>query len=504
MNPGSPSPPRPDLKALQQGLAFPVVAAESKLRQALACAFAIFFTLLSPLCFSAVAEWKAGVASVTINPPLPMWMSGYGNRPGPAKEIALDLKAKALAIEHASGQRMVIVTTDLLGIPRVLREVVGEEVARLHHLPGHALIINASHTHCGPELRAVETSLSQADTNRASQVRGYQTELARRLVSVIGTALGELAPARLSYAHARAGFAMNRRANYALPKSDPRWNQVPNPDGPVDDTVPVLRVMSEDNRIRALLFGYACHNTTSNELAFHGDYAGFAQQQLETRYSGAVALFMSGCSGDQNPYPRHGSGQSGIALAKAHGQTLALAVEAALITTGAPLAGPLRSGLETVDLPYLPPPSRTELETRVASAQPATREQARVLLEILERQSRLPTSYPYPVQIVQFGSDLTLVALASEVVVDFSLRLKRELAGRAVWVSAYNNDFMGYIPSRRVHQEGGYEGGGALTYGAQTLYRAVHPNIWDPVVEDRVVNKVVELDRRLRHGAAAP
>jgi hypothetical protein len=102
------------------------------------------------------------------------------------------------------------------------------------------------------------------------------------------------------------------------------------------------------------------------------------------------------------------------------------------------------------------------------------------------------------VQLLRFGTDLTLVALASEAVVDFSLRLKRELPGPAVWVSAYNNDFMGYIPSRRVWDEGGYEGGGALTYSAQTLYRALHPNIWDPRVEELIVAKVLELQAQAK------
>src|SRR5688572_25244376 len=143
---------------------------------------------------AAVAEWKVGVASVSINPELPAWMSGYGNRPGPTEHIALELKAKALAIEHVSGQRVVIVTTDLLGIPRVLRASVGEQVARAYGLPNHALTINASHTHCGPELRAVETSLSRTDPRRAEQVARYQSELAARLVTVIGNALEKLAP----------------------------------------------------------------------------------------------------------------------------------------------------------------------------------------------------------------------------------------------------------------------------------------------------------------------
>jgi hypothetical protein len=452
---------------------------------------------------SAAADWKAGVASTSINPELPMWMSGYGNRPGPAPEIALDLKAKALAVEDVSGRRLVIVTTDLLGIPRVLRETVSRQVASAFGLPNHALIINASHTHCGPELRGVETSLSRVDAPRAAQVARYQAEVAARLVRLVGKALEGLAPAQLRWSVARAGFAMNRRANHSLPPGDPRHGKVPNPDGPVDHSVPVLQVNTTDNRPLALLFGYACHNTTSNETLLHGDYAGFAQQEIETRFPGATALFLSGCSGDQNPYPRHGSGRSGVMLAKLHGQTLALAVEAALAASPRLLSGPLRVGLDTVDLPYLAPPSRAELQSRLASVSRATSEYAKVLLEALDHDGRLPDSYPYPVQVVQFGADLTLVALASEVVVDFSLRLKRELSGRAVWVSAYNNDFMGYIPSRRVHQEGGYEGGGALTYGSQTLYRALHPGIWDPSVEDLIVAKVLELDRKLGRATEA-
>jgi hypothetical protein len=332
---------------------------------------------------------------------------------------------------------------------------------------------------------------------RTEKISSYQASVASKLVSLVGEALGRLAPARLQYCHARAGFAMNRRPNYSLPENDPQRGKVPNPDGPVDHDVPVLQITTDNNRVLALLFGYACHNTTSNEAVFHGDYAGFAQREIEGRFPGAIALFMSGCGGDQNPYPRHGGNRSGVALAALHGQTLALAVEAALMTSPRPLAGPLRVAMETVDLPYLTPPSRDELQTRRASTNRAVREYAEVLLEWLEREGRLPVSYPYPVQVVQFGAGLTLVALASEAVVDFSLRLKRELSGRNVWVSAYNNDFMGYIPSRRVHQEGGYEGGGALTYYGQTLYRAIHPNIWDPTVEERVVAKVMELDRKL-------
>ncbi|MCX7009534.1 MAG: hypothetical protein NTY53_20200, partial [Kiritimatiellaeota bacterium] len=83
----------------------------------------------------------------------------------------------------------------------------------------------------------------------------------------------------------------------------------------------------------------------------------------------------------------------------------------------------------------------------------------------------------------RFGADLTLVALGCEVVVDYALRLKKELTGEAaVWIAGYSNDYSGYIPSLRVLKEGGYE--------AQTG--------WADSVEERIIGKVHELYDRLK------
>jgi neutral ceramidase len=64
---------------------------------------------------------------------------------------------------------------------------------------------------------------------------------------------------------------------------------------------------------------------------------------------------------------------------------------------------------------------------------------------------------PYPVQAVRFNQDLAFLALGGEVVVDYSLRAKREFAGENLVVAGYCNDVMCYIPSQRVLREGGYE-----------------------------------------------
>jgi len=412
-------------------------------------------------------DWKAGLASVVITPEQSMWMAGYAARTKPSEGKVHDLYAKALALEDDQRTRLVIVTVDLIGITLSLREWLEKEVGQQYKLPPEGLLLSASHTHSGPVIRETKYSI-YGDTvyglspEHIQKSQQYVETLQQKLLQLVGQAIDSLAPARLGYTHARAGFAMNRRL-----KTEQGYRIRPNPDGPVDHDVPVLRIDGPDGELRAVLFGYACHNTTLSFYEFCGDYAGFAQQYLEEAHDGATAMFITGCGGDQNPYPR-----GTLTLAQQHGRALANAVEAALVSRARPVRGPIRAQ-----------------ETK--STNKYERRHAEALLKELEQTGKIRTTYPYLEQVVQFGNDLTIVALAGEAVVDYSLRLKAELAGPPVWVAAYCNDVFGYVPSLRVLQEGGYEGGGAMRYTPL-------PGPFAPSVEKRVVDKVHELVNKVR------
>jgi hypothetical protein len=84
------------------------------------------------------------------------------------------------------------------------------------------------------------------------------------------------------------------------------------------------------------------------------------------------------------------------------------------------------------------------------------------MLDTLARGETLPTAEPAPVHVVRLGS-LTFVTLSGEVAVDYALAIKRKYGDR-VWVAGYTDTVFGYVPSRRVLAEGGYEGGGAMLY----------------------------------------
>ncbi len=422
--------------------------------------------------------WKAGVATVVITPEQPMWMAGYAARNKPSEGKVHDLHGKALALEDAQGTRLVIVTADLIGFPREFRDQWEKEVGDRYKLSRESLFLNASHTHSGPELRAWRTTQAwDLPEGQIDLCKQYNEALRGKLVELVGRALADLSPAQLSYLHARAGFAMNRRS-----QTGGGYSIAPNSDGPVDHDVPVLRVDSPDGKLRALLFGYACHNTTLDFYQFCGDYAGFAQEYVEEAHPGTTALFMIGCGGDQNPTPRRT-----LDWAKQHGRALANGVEAALVSRSRTVGGPLRMVLDEVPLELEGPPSAEQLKQQVQSTDKYQKRNAEEVLSALEKTGRVPASYPYLVHVVQFGNDLTMIGLAGEVVVDYSLRLKKELAGAPVWVAGYTNDVFGYVPSRRVLEEGGYEARGAILYYGTML------TPFAPSVEERIIGKVHEL-----------
>jgi hypothetical protein len=429
--------------------------------------------------------WKAGAARIKITPDRNLWLSGFASRTTPSRGVRDDLFAKALALEDAAGSRLVIITYDLIGIPRTLRKSLARQCGEKLNLDSHALLLNASHTHSGPELRLHGVNGDDGDVKDEAASEAYGRELEQKSFQLISEALRALAPAKVDYVHARAGFAMNRRR-----PTEKGIINAPFSDGPVEHDVPVLRVTSQEGgRIRALVFGYACHPTTLSLPEYSADYAGSAQTYLEESYPDAVALFVQGCGGDQNPYPR-----AKPDYAAHHGRALANAVETALGTVAQPLTGPLRVAFEEVELAYAPLPPREEIEQRLQSKARFWPGHAKWLLERIE-QGTVPKSYPCPVQVVRIGRDFVLVAIGGEAVVDYAARLKPELAEKAVWVAGYSNDVFGYIPSRRMLAEGGYEARDAMAFSR------THPGPWDSSLEDRIIAKVHELNRRLRDAA---
>jgi hypothetical protein len=435
--------------------------------------------------------WKAGVAKIDITPEKLMWMSGYGARDKPAEGKLTELWAKALVLEDPDGRRAVLVTMDLVGIDRNLSVEVCNALQKQYRLPREAVLLNCSHTHTGPVVRGNLQTMYNLDATQRQLVEEYGKTLAQKVVQVVGNALKDVAPAHLSYGVSGAKFSVNRRNNKEA--DVPKLKEEGKLKGPVDHDVPVLLVAGPKGKLRAIVFGYACHATVLSFYQWSGDYPGFAQAALEKDYPGAVALFWAGCGGDQNPLPRRT-----VALAEKYGRELADAVKAAIGWDNNPVEGRLATTYAEIDLPFAELPTREGLIKDSMDKNKFVAARAKLLLEELNRKGQLRGTYPYPVQVWQLGKGVTWVALGGEVVVDYALRLKEELGkkyGGNVWVAGYSNDVMAYNPSLRVLKEGGYEGGGAMVYYGL-------PTVWGPRVEEFIVEAVHARAAKVRAAAA--
>ncbi len=435
----------------------------------------------------AAPSWKAGAARVKITPQKPMWMSGYVTRTRPADETLIDLWAKALVLEDPNGTRLVVVTMDLVGIPRDLSQAVCADLKTKYGLARESVVLSVSHTHTGPIVGASLRDMFDLDETQQQRLDEYAETLHQNLVTVVGKALDDLAPARLEWGCGHVTFAVNRRNNKEA--DVPKLRELGELKGPVDHDAPVLAVRDPEGKLRVVLFGYACHATVLNSMEWSGDYPGFAQLDLEKANPDAIALFWNGCGGDQNPLPRRS-----VFLAEKYGQELADGVQGVLDEPMHPIQGALRSVYTEIDLPLADLPSRDQLVKDTLDQNHAVAARAKRLLQVLKEKGSLAGAYPYPVAAIQLGPDLTWVALGGEVVVDYSLRLKKELGPGHTWVPGYTNDVMAYIPSLRVLKEGGYEGGGAMIYYGL-------PAVWSPRVEEMIVAAVHEQVEKARGSA---
>src|SRR6266478_769502 len=428
--------------------------------------------LICPI-LSAAAEYKAGVARVIITPEKPMYLSGYANRTHASEGKVHDLWAKALAIEDRKGGRVVILSTDLVGLPRGITDVVGARLVKEYGLDRARLVINSSHTHTGPLIRGNLSLMFDLNAEQQKRVDEYSSQLIEKLVAVAAAALNDLAPANLWFGNGIAKFAMNRRQKH-------------NPAAPSDYDVPVLKITAPDGKLRAVLFGYACHNTTltGEFYQFSGDYAGFAQLAIEQANPGATALFMMLCGADQNPNPR-----GNPEYAQQHGADLAAEVNRVLGGKLQPVRGAILAAFQTVDLAFAIH-TRETFEARLQETNVFRVRHAKAMLATYD-QGRPIRRYSYPVQAIAFGKDLTLVALGGEVVVDYALRIKKEYGSKGIVVAGYSNDVMSYIPSLRVLKEGGYEAADAMIYYGL-------PGPYNDVVEDRIMRTVGQVMKRVK------
>jgi neutral ceramidase len=389
-------------------------------------------------------ELKVGIGRKVITPePSSIWMGGYASRTKPATGIIHDLWAKALVFEDSHGNHFIIITTDLIGISHQISEDVSKRIMEKYDIERSQLLINSSHNHSGPVILPSYFDFTVAELQCVGK---YGQKLTDDIVDVVSMAWNDLKPMEISTGHGMADFGKNRRN----PSIKIR---------PVDPDVPVLAVTNPDGVLKAVLFGYACHNTTvdGNSYVINGDYAGYAQIELEKRFNGITAMFFQGCGADIDPSPR-----GSLIFAEKHGKTMADVVQKVLSLDLQPVNSPIRTSYRVIDLDFKPL-DIDYYKKEILSEDKYTQKRGRLMLEAYSKGWNL-SKIQYPIQAIRFNDDLTIIGMGGEVVADYSLLIKKEYSKVNLFIAGYSNEVMCYIPTVRILKEGGYEPNSSMIY----------------------------------------
>ena len=434
-----------------------------------------------------VDGWQVGMARKLITPSEPIWMSGYASRNRPADSTRTDLWVKAMALKDRDGHVGLILSLDLVGIGAEVSGSICHALMSARGLDRSQILINSSHTHTGPVVGNNLRTMYFLSDEANEKIDNYTRRLSATVVACAEEALSSFEPARVSFGTGQSRFGVNRRNNPEM--LVPKLRFEGQLKGPVDYSVPVLRITGSDDRTVGILFGYACHATTLSDYQWSGDYPGYAQLFLEGRYPGAMAQFVAGCGADINPIPRRKP-----ELAVSYGAALADSVHAVLGGVMEEIAPKLVTQYGLKDIGFDQVPDREALEKQVASKDRYIQSRARHWIAVLERGGKVPSTYPYPVSWWRFGGEMDLIAMGGEVVVEYALAIKRQFGGSS-WVAGYSHDVMAYIPSQRIWREGGYEGATSMIYYGQ-------PDRWSDTVEQDVLELIADLGRSVgpRHG----
>jgi neutral ceramidase len=403
---------------------------------------------------------KAGFAELDVTPPVGVYLAGYPGRDEPSDGADDPLYVRVMALEDEAGARVVLVTGDLLKLPRDLTWRTKLWAERALGLPSAALIINLSHSHAAPGLFP-QTCYPQWGLNVE-----YVCRFEQAVRDGIAAALADLQPAELRYGLHQADFGCSRR----LPCDDGsgRVRMGVNPDGYYDPDLPIITCTTA-GKLRGLLYSYACHATSKSSRKISADWPGQVAAGLKAGLGpDVIPLFAQGAAGSVANRVRDYGGEGKY---EAYWREVADGI-ATFATSDQlqPLTLQLRATEKEFDLPYDLDrvPTTDELLALADPAdgpvpdefRPANRSILRLWARwVLEHQrvGTLPEAFRMHLTRWQLTRELQLLGLSGEVTAEVGRAIKDMFPPGQTIFLGYCSYTDAYIPRAAMLPEGGHE-----------------------------------------------
>jgi neutral ceramidase len=429
----------------------------------------------------ATAIYHVGISTVDITPPVGIFLAGFAARQEPSTDVYHTLKATVVAITDGNTP-LLLIGAEILGFYE-RTEVVRDRINKATDIPQANIVLNGSHTHCGPCIR-------EMDRERHGELdEEYIESLISKVTRCAESAWNSRVPARLRSGIGHCNIAASRRKPDG--KGGVEWK--PAPDEHHDHQVPVLTIETPDGDLQGVIFSYACHPTSRGGTSIGGDYVCFAYDRIEEKYPQVSASFLQGCGGDQKTKPVDPASDKFIPreieeirqIGEELGEAVIQVIESESLEN---VSGPITVARSTLDL-ETEPPDLELVKSSLEDSRDFVKSWAQHMKRAIDSGTSPSTKVPFETQSIRFGRTLGIITLSAEMSVEHGLRLKKDLGPHFdnLLVLGYSNGIVGYVPVKRQIPEGGYEVWFNQQYLKRTgpyvvetedlIHRTVHQNL---------------------------
>jgi glycosyltransferase involved in cell wall biosynthesis len=400
-------------------------------------------------------SFRAAFVEINITPNVseqnPVFLQGMGGAPRKATAISEPLMMQLLLLEDDHFTKILFVTADLFGFGPEIVDNVRTLVAQWGIEP-EGLVLNASHTHYAPG------TISHA----SKSIGPFYSEYSIQIVQAIGQQLpmlyDKLEECEFFWGKVEAQIGVSRRL-----KKEGKVIFAPNPEGDYDKDTPFLLLHMLKTDKKALLVNHGCHPTgLGSENFISADYPGYMRDALKSNGVVDGVMFLQGGAGSTketistNGNIRFCVNSKG---SRENGQILSKRIIDGFKKGLQPVNGSLFCTRRIIRLSLKqPPPPRVLAQIRDnTGTDDLIREWASNLLNRFPN-GDFPDELNLEVQLVSLGDKVTIVTLPGEPVAELASKLRR-LTGNpnSTFVLGYTNGLIGYLPTDRMIEEGGYE-----------------------------------------------
>src|SRR5262245_23103415 len=393
-----------------------------------------FTTLLLLAGHLSAAGFRASAVKVDITPSTPKWLLGYGARQSTG--VHDRIYHRIVAMDDGRTQ-FYLVSTDLCLFSPTIYDEFADRLKKQTGIERAQVWWSVTHTHSAPEVGppGIYKALLKGRSEHPVDTE-YTEQVIASAIQGVKDAQARLASARLA-AGAGISFAnINRRAKDV----DGKISLGLNPDGPVDRQLGVIRTERTDATPIAVIANYAIHGTVlgGRYLEISGDVAGTVSAYVEEKL-GATMLFINGAAGNiapiysvyENPRSGHLS-QFNVLLGDrilASNRAMGPATDEVTLWTGEKVIDtPRKAGLGWPDdMPAYQRPS--------SSGAPLVR---------------------LPLRFLKIN-DTVIWAAPVELFCDIAMNIRNHSPFAHTFYFGYTNGWLGYLPTKRGFEEGGYE-----------------------------------------------